>query len=155
MTADMGSTGLIQAGLLLLVASLGVSTPPKTPLRISEIDCGAYTDILLGSVGGNYEGVLEEVTGISAETTLVLNSPMFPEHLDYVELSYTPGETSATIRTKKPLDAKIFHESNGKLYYLYKCGCSKKIHMRKIHVIDTNQSPEFAQEIYSAAMSEE
>lgn len=55
-------------------------------------------------------GVLEEVTGITEETALVLDSPMFPEHLDYVELNYTPGETIATIRTKKPLDANTFHE---------------------------------------------
>lgn len=57
-------------------------------------------------------GVLEVVTGIPVGTTLVLDSPMFPEHLDYVELIHTPGETSATIRTKKPLDVKIFHEVN-------------------------------------------
>lgn len=106
-------------------------------------------------------GVLEVVKGIPAGTHLVLNSPMFPNHLDYVELIYTPGEASATIRTKKPLDAKAFHEvscltnthvqksefkngvataclispltikslcvfqSNGKLYYLYKCDGSR------------------------------
>lgn len=45
------------------------------------------------------------VTGFPAGTDLVLDLHYFPEQSQFLELNFTFGETSATICTKKPLDA--------------------------------------------------
>lgn len=45
------------------------------------------------------------VVGIEAGHNVKLVAHLFPPHLEYLELSFTPGETTATVRTKKPLDA--------------------------------------------------
>lgn len=50
-------------------------------------------------------GVVELVTGFPAGTDLVLDLHYFPEQSQFLELNFTFGETSATICTKKPLDA--------------------------------------------------
>lgn len=36
-----------------------------------------------------------------------LVSYIFPVHLEFLELSFTPGANTATVRTKKPLDADV------------------------------------------------
>lgn len=50
-------------------------------------------------------GVVELVTGFPAGTNLVLDFHYFLEQSQFLELNFTIGETSATICTKKPLDA--------------------------------------------------
>ena len=45
------------------------------------------------------------VTGITAGSGVKLVPNIFDKHLEYLELSFTLGDTSATVRTKKPLDA--------------------------------------------------
>ena len=45
------------------------------------------------------------VNGIEAGSNVKLVFYLFSVHLEFLELSFTLGDTSATIRTKKPLDA--------------------------------------------------
>ena len=45
------------------------------------------------------------VNGIAAGRGVKLVPYMFDKHLEYLELSFMIGDTSVTIRTKKPLDA--------------------------------------------------
>lgn len=52
-------------------------------------------------------GDVEVFTGIEAGRGVVLVPSAFPDHLEFLELSFTLGGTSATVRTKKPLDADI------------------------------------------------
>lgn len=57
-------------------------------------------------------GVLEVLSGITEEDDLVLDSPMFQNHLKYVGLSFTAGMTSATVYAKQPLNSTFFQEVN-------------------------------------------
>lgn len=45
------------------------------------------------------------ITGIQAGANILLVPYAFPDHLEYLEMSFSLGDTSATIRTKKVLDA--------------------------------------------------
>lgn len=49
---------------------------------------------------------MELVTGIPPGTSIKLKSYLF-DHLEFLELSFSVGDTAATVRTKKPLDADI------------------------------------------------
>ena len=50
-------------------------------------------------------GNVEVVTGIPADTTVRLVPHLFPDHVMFLELAYSPGDTTATVRTKMELDA--------------------------------------------------
>lgn len=43
------------------------------------------------------------VRGITGGVKLVAH--VFPAHLQFLELSFAPGDATATVRTKRPLDA--------------------------------------------------
>lgn len=47
---------------------------------------------------------MELFEGITAGVSVKLVHYLF-DHMEYVELVFTPGDTSAMVRTKKPLDA--------------------------------------------------
>ncbi|XP_034400280.1 protocadherin Fat 4 [Cyclopterus lumpus] len=105
-------------------------------------------------VAGSPVGDVELVGGITSGVKLV--SFIFPEHLQYLELSFTPGEASATVRTKKPLDADSLAYSDSTLYYSLMCdGLIKYNNTRTLKILDVNnKSPIFSQESYSADVSE-
>lgn len=52
-------------------------------------------------------GDVELLTGIAAGRSLTLVPYIFETHLQFLELSFAPGDTSATVRTKIPLDADV------------------------------------------------
>ncbi len=45
------------------------------------------------------------VNGIAEGSGVTLVDMYFPNHLEFLELNFALGDTSATVRTKKPLDA--------------------------------------------------
>lgn len=52
-------------------------------------------------------GEVELLTGIPAGFGVKLVSFVFPEHLQFLELVFTAGDSSATVRTRKALDADV------------------------------------------------
>ncbi len=62
-------------------------------------------------------GDVEILTNIRPNDRLVLESHLFPIGLEYVELVYSVGESTATVRTRKPLDADELKEVCSSLYY--------------------------------------
>lgn len=52
-------------------------------------------------------GDVERIEGIAAGTSVKLVDHIFVPHLEFLELSFTPGDTFAVVRTKKPLDADV------------------------------------------------
>ena len=51
------------------------------------------------------------VNGIPKGTRVTLESHgLFRDHLSFLELNFTLGDTSAIVQTKKPLDAEVLDE---------------------------------------------
>ncbi|KAM3624462.1 uncharacterized protein V6R79_023812 [Siganus canaliculatus] len=125
-------------------------------------------------------GVVEVVTGIPAGTPVSLVEYRFPEHFEFLELNFTLGDTTATVHTKKPLDADVLDGSDGNLYFAIKCthpslvslkvtnvrNVANKIHLnvmfqclqlnvRQLTVSDINDNgPIFSQDHYNTTVSE-
>ncbi|XP_022623411.1 cadherin-5-like [Seriola dumerili] len=99
---------------------------------------------------------VEVVNGIAAGNNVKLVPYVFPDHMEFVELSFTLGETSTTVRTKKPLDADVLAGSDGILHYSVMCdGQIKYNNTRKLKVNDINDHrPVFEQDSYSTTVSE-
>ena len=55
-------------------------------------------------------GSVELVTGITAGSHVLLVANVFPEHLDFLELVFLPGGTTAKVITRKMLDADVLVE---------------------------------------------
>lgn len=51
-------------------------------------------------------GDVELVNGITSGSSVLLIANLFPAHMEFFELSFEPGNTYATVRTKKELDAE-------------------------------------------------
>lgn len=56
------------------------------------------------------KGDVEILTNIGPNDRLVLEAYLFPIGLKFVELIYSAGDSTATVRTKKPLDADELKE---------------------------------------------
>ncbi len=55
-------------------------------------------------------GEVEHLTNIGPNDRLVLDAYLFNISLEFVELIHIDGESTATVRTKKPLDADELKE---------------------------------------------
>ncbi|XP_032372416.1 protocadherin-16 [Etheostoma spectabile] len=148
------TAGLIRTGLL--VFSVCVCVVTSSPVGTSTINCEQGSDQLVGSVDEGYAGEVEVVSGITAGSGVKLVSHIFPAHLEYLELSFTPGDTSATVRTKKTLDADTLAASDSTLYYSVMCDDVIKLNnTRKLKINDLNDnSPVFEEKSYSVSLSE-
>lgn len=80
----------------------GLRTPPKMcrtcRLLVSETCLRSSRDA---------PGDVELVTGISAGLSVKLVPYIFPDHVQFLELVFTPGNTTATVRTREALDADV------------------------------------------------
>ncbi|XP_078146234.1 cadherin-23-like [Centroberyx gerrardi] len=101
-------------------------------------------------------GDVELVNEIAAGSQVKLVPFLFPTHLEFLELSFTVGETSATVRTKKPLDADVLANTGRTLYYSIMCDNVGKLNnSRTLELNDVNDnSPVFKQKVYSKSVSE-
>ncbi|XP_017677245.1 PREDICTED: protocadherin Fat 4-like [Lepidothrix coronata] len=111
---------------------------------------------LTGFVDG-YTGDIEWITDIPADVNLALTSPIFPEHLNYVQLEYNSALRNATVRTSKALDVETLKSEF--VWYTIVCqriGTSTPIeNPRNVEVKDLNDNaPKFQQTSYSASVSE-
>lgn len=152
----MGTGGLIRTCLILSLC-INVRVITGSPIGTSTISCaGATSPQHVGEVDEGYSGDVELVTGIEAGTRVKLVDGIFPNHTDYLELSFTVGETSAMVRTKKPLDADTLALSGSTLYYSIMCDSVIKYNnTRTLKVNDLNDhGPVFTQEHYTTEVSE-
>ncbi|KAL3066367.1 hypothetical protein OYC64_016342 [Pagothenia borchgrevinki] len=151
----MDTVGLIRTGPLLIF-SICVGVITGSPLATSVINCAGDTDTLVGTVDEGYTGDVEVFTGITAGSNVKLVPKIFDNHLEFLELSFTLGETSATVRTKKPLDADLLATSDSTLYYSVMCdGPVKYNNSRTVKITDINDhSPVFEHKTYTNDVSE-
>ncbi|KAI2668126.1 Cadherin-related tumor suppressor [Labeo rohita] len=100
-------------------------------------------------------GDVEILTNIRPEDRLVLETNLFPIGLEFVELVYSDGDSTATVRTKKPLDADELKQHGEKLYYSVTCSNTGLKNLRTVDVLDVNDNPPiFQSKTYSATVSE-
>ncbi|XP_044201151.1 protocadherin Fat 4-like [Thunnus albacares] len=120
----------------------------------TTINCNGGGNLHVGAVDEGYSGDVELVNDITEGAKLVPYS--FPEHLQFLELSFTPGETSATVRTKKPLDADADILRGSTLFYSIMCdGLVKYNNTRTLKINDLNDNaPIFKQKVYRKSVSE-
>ncbi|XP_067441680.1 protocadherin Fat 4 [Thunnus thynnus] len=139
---------------LLLVVCVCVCAVSGGPLGNSTINCNGGGHLDVGAVDEGYSGDVELVNGTTEGVKLV--PYFFPEHLQFLELSFTLGETSATVRTKKPLDADADILRGSTLFYSIMCdGLVKYNNTRKLKINDLNDNaPIFKQKVYRKSVSE-
>lgn len=123
------------------------------------MSCSESSNTYLGFLSEGYSGDVEHVTGLDPGVSLEIMDSNFPFQYEFLEVSFTPGETTAIIRTKKPFDADVIPESfDGSLAYnvLITCPTKKReTHRRIIKIIDLNDnSPVFEKKLYSTSISE-
>ncbi|XP_039469766.1 protocadherin Fat 4 [Oreochromis aureus] len=142
---------------LVLILSIFVCVITGSPIGTSTINCNAVTPPkYLGEVNEGYSGDVERIEGIVAGTSVKLVDHIFVPHLEFLELSFTPGDTFAVVRTKKPLDADVPMSSATTLYYSVMCdGAIKYNNTRTLKIIDLNDNaPIFEKKLYSKDVSE-
>ncbi|KAK2818195.1 hypothetical protein Q7C36_022128 [Tachysurus vachellii] len=121
----------------------------------SAINCASGSNQNVGSTTEGYEGVVETLTNISPGDDLKLEDYPFTGSKQFLELVHVPEETTAIVRTTKPLDADVLKESGGILYYSVTCGSTGNRNIRAIQVADINDNaPVFERKIYTATVSE-
>ncbi|XP_028826902.1 uncharacterized protein LOC114785206 [Denticeps clupeoides] len=140
--------------VFILSASSVMSSVRSLP-GVSTIDCKFGSDGWVGEVSEGYTGDVEILSGIPTDDTVDLVPHLFPTGVTFLELVYTPGGTTATVRTSKELDAEALNETDGKLYYSVECVKEKKTNSRSLILYDVNDNaPVFQQKEYEVVVSE-
>ncbi|XP_043970027.1 protocadherin-11 Y-linked-like isoform X2 [Gambusia affinis] len=142
-----------------LIVSVLIHVVTESPIGSTTINCvSASSTIDLGPVDEGYSGDVELVSDIPAGTIVTLEQNTYPEHLQFLELNFEPGDTTATVRTKKPLDAEaeIFFTNDRVLQYILLCNDDLKYNnSRRLIINDINDnSPVFDKTFYSQTVSE-
>ncbi|XP_014826183.1 PREDICTED: cadherin-related tumor suppressor-like [Poecilia mexicana] len=137
-----------------LIVSVWIHVVTGSPIGSTTITCGsASTTVNLGPVDEGYTGDVELVSGIPVGTIVTLEPDLSPEHLEFLEMISTPGGTTATVRTKKPLDADVLTVTDRVLHYALVCDNSRNF--RRLIITDVNDnSPVFDKKFYSQNISE-
>ncbi|CAM4471843.1 unnamed protein product [Leuciscus chuanchicus] len=100
-------------------------------------------------------GDVEIITNIGPDDHLVLEEYRFPIGVTFLELVYSNGDSTATVRTIKPLDADVLQESGGIWYYSLTCPNPSLKNIRTLEVQDINDNPPiFQSKTYSVTVSE-
>ncbi|CAM4471882.1 unnamed protein product [Leuciscus chuanchicus] len=127
----------------------------RSAIGTSEINCVTGTNIYLGTVLEDYEGDVETITNIRPDDRLVLEGYIDPIVVTFLELVYSNGDSTATVRTIKPLDADQLKESGVNLYYSVTCSNTGLKNIRTLEVQDINDNPPiFQSKTYSVTVSE-
>ncbi|KAF6724536.1 Protocadherin Fat 4 [Oryzias melastigma] len=143
--------------LCVCLLSVCVYAVAGEPIGTTVINCATQPEVInLTPVDEGYEGDVELITGIPGGTNVLLVPYAFPEHLEYVEMIFTLGDTTAMIRTKKTLDADALKGTDRVLYYSIKCDdLFGYENSRKLQLNDLNDnSPVFAERLYTTEISE-
>ncbi|XP_067355538.1 protocadherin Fat 4 isoform X4 [Channa argus] len=155
----MDPGGLIWTCLLLV--SICACVLSGNPVGTSTINCNGGGSQEVGSVDEGFTGDVELVNGITPGQSVKLVPYFYPTHLEFLELIFTLGDTTAIIRTKKPLDAEALADADLSLHYSVMCdgsaddGVIKYNNTRLLKVRDLNDnSPVFTQKLYDVTVSE-
>ncbi|CAK6976329.1 protocadherin Fat 4-like [Scomber scombrus] len=151
----MDTGGLIWTHFFLVVCVCACAVSGN-PIGTSVINCNGGGTKAFGPVDEGFSGDVELVTGITAGSNVKLVPYVFPTHLEFLELIFTAGETTATVRTKKPLDADVLAASASTLYYSIMCdGEIKYNNTRTLKITDLNDNaPIFEHKEYNKIVSE-
>ncbi|XP_027874626.1 protocadherin Fat 2-like [Xiphophorus couchianus] len=148
----------LRQSCICLIVSVWIHVVTESPIGSTTINCGSANVEELGPVDEGYTGDVELVSGIPANTSVRLELDIYPEHLQFLELNFTPGETTATVRTTKPLDAEanIFFTPVRVLHYSLVCNNNLTYkNSRRLIINDINDnSPVFEEKFYSQTVSE-
>ncbi|XP_067259919.1 cadherin EGF LAG seven-pass G-type receptor 2-like isoform X2 [Chanodichthys erythropterus] len=140
--------------ILFILASLHVHRV-RSAIGTSQINCATGSNIEVGNIQEGYEGDVEIITNIGPDDHLELEYYLFPIGVTFLELVYSDGDSTATVRTRKPLDADVLQKSGGILYYSLSCPNPSIKNIRKVEVQDVNDNPPiFQSKSYSATVSE-
>ncbi|XP_073716311.1 protocadherin Fat 4 isoform X2 [Misgurnus anguillicaudatus] len=127
----------------------------RSSVGTSDVSCTYGSDSTVGSVQEGYEGDVEILNNIQPEDRLILEALYFPIGVTYLTLVYSDGDSTATVRTTKPLDAEMLSESGGDLLYSVTCTNGQIKNTRKLTVLDINDNaPIFQSKTYTATVSE-
>ncbi|XP_016372660.1 cadherin-7-like [Sinocyclocheilus rhinocerous] len=139
--------------VLIILACLHVDSV-RSAIGSTEVNCVSGSSITLGNTEEGYEGDIEIITNIRPDVRLVLEPHLGAVAMKYVELVYSDGDSTATVRTIKPLDAEEIKMSADALYYSVTCLRGPK-NIRALYVLDVNDNPPiFQSKSYSATVSE-
>ncbi|KAK2909411.1 hypothetical protein Q8A67_005248 [Cirrhinus molitorella] len=139
--------------ILFLFACLHVDSV-RSAIGSTEVNCVSGGNIMLGSTDEGFEGDIELITNISPDISLVLEPYLCADCMKYVELVYSAGDSTAIVRTVKPLDAEEIKMNADAFYYFIKCSNGAK-NARGLYVLDVNDNaPIFQSESYSTTVSE-
>ncbi|XP_051755860.1 protocadherin-18-like isoform X2 [Ctenopharyngodon idella] len=139
--------------VLIILACVHVHSV-RSAIGSSEINCVNGGSFTLGTVDEGYEGDVEIITNIGPNDRPVLQPTSTVNVLTILELVYTEGDSTAIVRTIKPLDAEEIRLYSDALYYFITCARGPKNH-RTLYVRDVNEHPPiFQSKTYSAMLSE-
>ncbi|XP_052473361.1 protocadherin-like wing polarity protein stan isoform X7 [Carassius gibelio] len=125
--------------VLVILACLHVDSV-RSAIGSTEVNCGSGSNVALGRVEEGFEGDIEIITNISPDVRLVLEPYRCSICLQYLELVYSDGDSTATVRTIKPLDLEEIKPSADALYYSVSCVRGAK-NIRSLYVLDINDNP--------------
>ncbi|XP_023680682.2 protocadherin Fat 4 [Paramormyrops kingsleyae] len=150
---DMGNVILFSA--FIFMCCFFSHNVRGNPIGTSSINCKFDSYKTLPAVGEGYTGAVENLTGIDPGESVVLAEFSFPDHLHFLELNFTLGDTFAVVQTKGSLDADVLIDTNGELYYSVKCVSTEVINRRTLIINDMNDNPPvFKQKEYRKRISE-
>ncbi|KAK7161069.1 hypothetical protein R3I94_003906 [Phoxinus phoxinus] len=139
--------------VLIILACLHVHSV-RSAIGSTEINCASGSNIAVGLVDEGYEGDVEIITNIGPNDRLALEKHMTANIHTMLELVYSEGDSTATVRTTRPLDAEEIKMSYTYLTYCITC-FGGRTNYRIVNVMDVNDHPPiFQSKTYSATLSE-
>ncbi|XDV16208.1 hypothetical protein PO909_016024 [Leuciscus waleckii] len=125
--------------VLIILACLHVHSV-RSAIGSTEINCVRGSNIVVGSISEGYEGDVEIITNIGPYDRLYLEPHMSYNVLTMLELVYSAGDSNATVRTIRPLDAEEIKKDYTYLTYHVTCFNGPK-NSRIVNVMDVNDNP--------------
>ncbi|XP_048051314.1 protocadherin beta-6-like [Megalobrama amblycephala] len=139
--------------VLIILACLHVHSV-RSAIASTKLDCVNGGSSTVGTVDEDYEGDVEIITNIGPNDRPFLEPHLTGNVRSLLELVYTEGDSTAIVRTIKPLDYEEIRPYSDAVYYFITCARGPKNH-RTLYVRDVNDHPPiFQSKSYSATVSE-
>ncbi|XP_026070623.1 protocadherin alpha-4-like [Carassius auratus] len=125
--------------VLIILVCLQVDSV-RSAIVSTEVNCVSGSNVALARVEEGFDGDIEIITNISPDVRLVLEYHVCLLCLQYLELVYTDGDSTATVRPIRPLDLEEIRQYGEALSYSVSCvGGAKNV--RSLYVLDINDNP--------------
>ncbi|XP_052472314.1 protocadherin-like wing polarity protein stan [Carassius gibelio] len=139
--------------VLIILVCLHVDSV-RSAIGSTEVDCVSGTYTTLNTVDEEFEGDIEIITNISPYVRLVLEPHLCGLCMNYLELVYSDGDSTAIVRTIKPLDLEAIKMSADAVYYSISCVRGAK-NIRTLYIADINDNPPiFQSKSYTGTVSD-